>query len=77
MEIEVFAVLKEHFPASFQVEDAIPDVAALKRYLMGRSPASAGILESSRFAVGTTLVGEDYALRENDVVAVLPPSSGG
>ena len=77
MEIEVFAVLKEHFPPAFRVEDAIPDVAALKRYLMSRNPASAGILESCRFAVGTTFVGEDYALRENDVVAVLPPSSGG
>lgn len=77
MEIEVFAVLKEYFPATFRVETDVPGVAALKKHLAGMNPASAGILESCRFAVGAKLVGEEYLFGENDIVAVLPPSSGG
>ena len=77
MEIEVFAVLKAHFPATFRIETKIPDVAALKQYLLKMNPASETVLGTCRFAVGTKLVEEGYALGENDVVAVLPPSSGG
>ncbi|MGV3768011.1 MAG: MoaD/ThiS family protein [Chitinophagaceae bacterium] len=77
MEIEVFAALKAYFPATFRIETKIPDVAALKQHLVKMNTASESMLGTCRFAVGARLVEEGYALGENDVVAVLPPSSGG
>lgn len=52
-------------------------VAGLRGVLAGRHPALAGTLAASRLAVGEAFAAEDRRLEPGDVVAVLPPVSGG
>lgn len=77
MEIEVFAGLKDYFANRFRIDAELRDVAALKQYLVEMNPGAKAILNSCRFAVGNELVAEGYMLKGEDVVAILPPSSGG
>jgi len=73
-----FAALKESIPVDTEI--IIKDHATieeLRQALVRRTPASAGILQASRFAVKESLVDDETILNEGDVVYVIPPSSGG
>lgn len=52
-------------------------VRELKALLAERHPALRSRLGVVACAVGDELVGPDHALRDGDVVALLPPVSGG
>lgn len=51
------------------------DTASLRRAIIERYPAMSGV--SFRIAVNRSLIREETALVENDVVAILPPFQGG
>jgi molybdopterin converting factor subunit 1 len=58
----------------------VPDgetLAGLRGVLATRHPGLARTLRASRFAVGEAFAAEDRRLEPGDVVAVLPPVSGG
>ncbi len=51
------------------------DTASLRREILGRYPAMRNI--SFRMALNRTLLREDSDLKENDLIAILPPFQGG
>lgn len=57
--------------------DAVSRVADLSLFLEKRHPALAGRLASVRFAVNEAFADADTVLTSGDVVAVIPPVSGG
>jgi molybdopterin converting factor subunit 1 len=80
IEILYFAALRERMgisrePLALPVEAA--GIAALRRWLEANRPALKGQLTKVRFAVGDDFVDESRALRAGDVVALIPPVSGG
>ncbi len=77
MELLFFAALKDHFPQSQKWESGIPTVGDLREQLSTQQPEAAELLRISRFAVNQVIVEDDHALGSSDIVAVLPPSSGG
>ena len=77
MKVQVFAALKDYFEKEFEVAGEVQDVAALKERLAALKPGSRNMLQICRFAVGDEFVTQDYQLKENDTVCVIPPSSGG
>ena len=52
-------------------------VGALRPWLAAHRPALVGVLGASRLAVGERFAPETHALADGDVVAVIPPVSGG
>ncbi len=75
--LEFYAALKDHFPGSLEVGEQLSDVRALRTYLTDKRLSASMLLAQCRFAVDDTFVDDGYALREGDVVLVIPPSSGG
>jgi molybdopterin synthase sulfur carrier subunit len=57
--------------------DTVGTVAELSRFLESRYPALAGRLETIRYAVNEVFADPETALTSGDVVAVIPPVSGG
>ncbi len=57
--------------------DAVYRISDLAAFLEERHPALAGRLASVRFAVNEAFVDASTALVSGDVVAVIPPVSGG
>ena len=51
------------------------DTAALRRQLLDKYPAMAGI--PFRMALNKTILKEESALKKNDIIAILPPFQGG
>jgi molybdopterin converting factor small subunit len=56
-------------------ELAAVDTASLRTEILGRYPAMRNI--SFRMALNRTLLREDSDLKENDLIAILPPFQGG
>jgi molybdopterin synthase sulfur carrier subunit len=78
IKIKVFAAMKDFFDPEFELE--VPpqvSVGDLFNILMVKEPFVLPVLRKSRVAIDETIVGSDYALKENDYVYILPPSSGG
>jgi len=78
VELLLFAQLRDAFGANAVTVDVArgePVADAAARALADRAPA---LLELPlRYAVGERFVDGEYVLDENDVVALLPPVSGG
>ncbi|MDR3716569.1 MAG: MoaD/ThiS family protein [Puia sp.] len=77
MKVQVFAMLKDHFDKEFEVSGGVSDLEALRSRLRDMNPASSALLDSCRFAVNDEFIDNDFKLQENDIVIILPPSSGG
>lgn len=77
MKIEVFAVLKDFYDKHFIVEEVLQDIEELKSHLMVKNPEAKKILNSCRFAVNDELVNIYYKLKADDLISIIPPSSGG
>lgn len=75
--LEFYAALKDHFPTTLEVEEQLSDVRMLRAYLADKRLSASKLLTQCRFAVDDTFVDEEYALRDGDLVLVIPPSSGG
>ncbi len=75
-----FAVIRERMGiASEELElpAEITDLASLAAFLERSRPALRGALASVRFAVGDEFASLDRKLVAGDVVALIPPVSGG
>jgi molybdopterin converting factor subunit 1 len=75
-----FAAVKERVGVAQEELDLPADVAtvrALAAWLEAERPGLRGALHAVRFAVAETFVELDHVLVAGDVVAVLPPVSGG
>ncbi|HEY3495039.1 MAG TPA: molybdopterin converting factor subunit 1 [Polyangiaceae bacterium] len=80
IQILYFAAVRERVGRAdeeLELPSHIATVRALSAWLETERPALRGALDSVRFAVAEEFVDLDHALREGDVVAVLPPVSGG
>ena len=76
IDIQVFAGLKNFFPATFNMEQ-VGSIASLKSHLEQQQPEAAMLLSVSRFAVNEHFVSLEHLLNNHDKVAILPPASGG
>jgi molybdopterin converting factor small subunit len=73
-----FAAIKDFSPTNTEI--IIKERATIKEVrqeLLRRTPAIAGILQASRFAVKESLVDDAAVLNEGEIVYIIPPSSGG
>ena len=77
MRVQVFAALKDFFDKEFETRENIKTLADLRRYLVLSRPEAANILNSCRFAVDEEFVDLNYKLKPHDIIAIIPPSSGG
>lgn len=77
MKVQVFAALKDHFEKEFEVASDIATANELVEYLVQAKPLSATILYNSRFAVNEEFVDLNFKLDANDIITIIPPSSGG
>ena len=62
---------------SLSVPDSVSTVAALAEHLETTYPELGGRLEQVRFAVNEAFADASESVRDGDVVALIPPVSGG
>ncbi|MFD2163320.1 MoaD/ThiS family protein [Paradesertivirga mongoliensis] len=77
MKVEVYAVLKEYFEKEFTLQRSFDDIHSLRSFLISENPQAEKLLNISRFAVDNEFVDNNYSLKENDHISIMPPSSGG
>jgi molybdopterin converting factor subunit 1 len=80
IQVLYFAALRERMGRAsedLELPDGVRDVRALAQFLETSRPALTGVLGSVRFAVGDEFVDLDRELAAGDVVALIPPVSGG
>ena len=77
MTIEVYAVLKDYFDKEFSIDAPISTIAELKEMLIHQYADATNILQLCRFAVNDEFVNNDYELKQDDNIHIIPPSSGG
>lgn len=78
IELQIFAGLKDyiHNYPEFEFTDGC-DLKELIEQLKISFPNAKGLLEKSRVAVNNQFVEPTFVLKLGDVVALIPPSSGG
>lgn len=75
-----FAALRERMGCpseQIQLPQEVCDIARLAAFLEASRPALQGVLGSVRFAVGDEFAEPERKLESGDVVALIPPVSGG
>jgi molybdopterin synthase sulfur carrier subunit len=75
-----FAALRERMGQGSEVvvlPAEVTDIRQLASFLEASRPPLRGVLASVRFAVGDEFVPADRRLAPGDVVALIPPVSGG
>lgn len=77
MKVQVFAALKDYYDKEFELTEDVKNVAELKEQLAKVNASATNMLQKCRFAVDDEFVDTSYQLKKNDVVSVIPPSSGG
>ncbi len=76
--IQLFARLKDFFPPTVEIE--LSEAATthdVLEVLKKQEPQAAIVLDNCRVAVGEDIVSPDYTPVTNDIIFILPPSSGG
>jgi molybdopterin converting factor subunit 1 len=63
--------------ARLELEDDVRTIADLSSHIERTEPGLAGRLASVRFAINETFVSSDAPISNGDVIAVIPPVSGG
>ena len=77
MKVYTYAVLKDYFDKEFTIDEPVDTVQGLHNLLTQRNPAAATVLSACRYAVKDTFVTNDFSLSTEDVIHIMPPSSGG
>jgi len=78
IKVRVFASLKDYFAPELTLD--VPPDSQAQAVLLGleeMNPVCRDLLRSCRLAVNEDFITGEHPLRENEEVAVLPPSSGG
>lgn len=74
--VQFFAMLKDAFGTSMEVEDQ-QTLEDLRNVLIEQKPHLKEVLLMSKFAIDNRFVPLESVLLNNQLVLVLPPSSGG
>ena len=77
MKIVMYALMKDYFEPELQVEEPVLNIDELKQLLLQRNAGVENVLEVCRFAVNDWFIDNTFQLQSNDVVSIIPPSSGG
>jgi len=77
MTIHVYAKLKDYFSPEFELDAVAHNTDELNLRLLDINGQAGQILDSCRFAVEEGFIDNEYKLKENDTVIIIPPSSGG
>lgn len=77
MRVQVFAVLKDYFKKEFDLTGNIENPPALVARLSKDNPAATGLLNICRFAVNNEFIDNNFQLKEDDTICIIPPASGG
>jgi molybdopterin converting factor subunit 1 len=80
IEVLYFAALRERMGVGserLELPEGVGDVGRLVAFLEASRPALRGVLGSVRFAVGDEFVSLERELVAGDIVALIPPVSGG
>ncbi|WP_448588431.1 molybdopterin converting factor subunit 1 [Thermocrinis sp.] len=72
-----FAILKEKIGKQEEEMEFVGTVGELRAKLMEKYPQLEQVFKVCLFAVDHQYVGEDFQLGKGEVVAVIPPVSGG
>jgi len=77
MKIVMYALMKDYFEPELQVEEPVLNIDELKQVLLQRNAGVENVLDVCRFAVNDWFIDNTFQLQSNDVVSIIPPSSGG
>ena len=77
MKIVMYALMKDYFEPDLQVEEPVTNIDELKQVLLQRNADVENVLGICRFAVNDWFIDNTFQLQSNDVVSIIPPSSGG
>ena len=77
MKIVMYALMKDYFEPELQLEEPVLNIDELKQLLLQRNGDVANVLGVCRFAVNDWFIDNTFQLQSNDVVSIIPPSSGG
>lgn len=77
MRVQVFAALKDFFDKEFEADNNLKTLVELRQALILQKPEAEKILNNCRFAVDEEFVDMNYKLKTHDIIAIIPPSSGG
>ncbi len=77
MTVQVYAALKDYFEQEFEITEPVSTVEELRALLLQRNPGAGSIMPVCRFAVNDTFVDNRFQLHANDILHIIPPSSGG
>jgi len=77
MKVQVYAVLKDYFENEFELDEQVGSIRELNEALLQRNPVAGNVLDTCRFAVNDTFVDHHFQLHNNDIISIIPPSSGG
>ncbi len=77
MKLLYFSIIRERLKKDSEDMEFAGKVSELRSLLIERYPELEGVFKASRFAVNYEYVDEDYELTGREVVAVIPPVSGG
>ncbi|TAF75542.1 MAG: hypothetical protein EAZ53_05425 [Bacteroidetes bacterium] len=75
--IKTFAILTDLLGDSFEISAENNSIESLKKSLIERNPTAEKILASSRFVVENRFVENDYVFKNEQLILIMPPSSGG
>lgn len=75
--IKTFAILTDLLGDSFEISAENNSIEGLKKSLIERNPTVEKILASSRFVVENRFVENDYVFKNEQLILIMPPSSGG
>lgn len=78
IELQVFAGLKDYLDSSssFEIKEGL-DLKGLVEDLKSKFPGAKELLSKSRVAINNQFIDSSIVLNNRDVVALIPPSSGG
>jgi molybdopterin converting factor small subunit len=77
MTIKSFASIKEKLKEDITLSDAQLSQIELKAILIEAEPSLMNILDRCRFVVNNQFVNQDFIFQSDDIVYIVPPSSGG
>lgn len=77
MKLLYFAIIREKLKRAEEEVEFKGTVSQLRQFLIGKYPELEPILKVVRFAVNEEYVGDDYELKGEERVALIPPVSGG
>ena len=72
-----FSILKEKLGASEEEIEFRGPVSKFRELLKKKHPEVSELLDRVRFAVNEEYVGDDFELKGDEKVAIIPPVSGG